>query len=273
MDLTTPAILRPVDHRLFADAVTDMLVSRGFVERGLGLVDLHRHVPPERLALDDNYMNDLTRALYALDARFLRLYHDLIAALGDHLQGFDVLFQASPIVRIHAPERFPPALRMANGRGAQFHSDLLGGHPPGMINGWLALTDAAGGAALHLAPLDWSIAQLDAFAAGQTNGMDGQLAAFYERQRRDKAFADDIARHCTPLGMAAGDLVLFDARTIHGGAENNEDATRVSVDFRLLPLPEPAGSFEDRIAASHPRWRRGEILDTRSARDLATRIR
>ncbi|MEZ5667493.1 MAG: hypothetical protein R3F55_08685 [Alphaproteobacteria bacterium] len=259
-------------HGELAAALADLLAARGFAPRHAPLAELHGHLPSGAAELDDTYMNAVTRSFYVLDERVHAAYRRLIAETVRSVLDCDVLFQAAPIVRFHPPARFPPTLRTATGQGSQFHSDILGGHPVRMINGWLALTPTFGTNALHLAGLPASIAILEAFAAGwapEAGNLAGTLAGFYAAQRDDAAFAGRVAAACTSLAMAPGDLVLFDARCIHGGAENVETATRVSLDFRLVPLPDEPGEFEATLAAAHPRWRRGEILDAGSAHALA----
>lgn len=46
--------------------------------------------------------------------------------------------------------------------------------------------------------------------------------------------------------MDYGEVILFDPRLIHGTSENHENETRVSLDFRILPLE----SYE-RIVSQH----------------------
>ena len=256
-------------HDRIVEALECRLVARGFASEPGPLSALHRHLPEGAAELDDNYLNDVMRSFYRLDDALLAGYRRLIGTLAGML-GFDFLFQAVPILRFHPPARFPPSLRTAAGRGSQFHSDILGGHPVRMINAWLALTPTAGTNALHLAPLADSVAVLEHFAANSCahDGLAGTLLDFYAAQRDDPAFALAVASACTPVPMTPGDLVLFDARCIHGGTENREATTRVSLDFRLVPLPVDAAAVEAEIAAAHPRWVRGDILHERSAREL-----
>jgi hypothetical protein len=221
------------------------------------LADLHRHVPPEDQRLDDTAMNAVTRAFYAPDEVLRDGYHHLIRSLAAS-HGHDFLFQAAPIVRFHFPVPFPDRFRGPSGHGTYFHSDLMGGHPPEMVNAWLALTPTEGTAALHIAPLRDGLSILETFT--------GSLDDFVARNRTDAAHERRLVAVCRPLPMDEGDLVLFDPRCIHGGAENVEDATRVSLDFRIVPLS--TDGIEAIVADRYPRWRRGDILDRRSAHDL-----
>lgn len=259
-------------HGELAAALSELLAARGFAPKDAALADLHCHLPPGGADLDETYMNAVTRSFYALGDRVLAGYRRLIRDLARAVPGDDFLFQAAPVVRFHPPARFPPTLRSATGRGTQFHCDILGGHPVTMINGWLALTPTFGTNALHLSSVGESVAILRQFAATRVPGhagLAGTLGAFYAAQRNDRAFAERVAAACAPLAMKTGDLVLFDARCIHGGVENRESATRVSLDFRLLPFQDGVDGFEAGVAAAHPRWVRGDILHPQTARELA----
>ena len=272
--------------------ISALLAERGFAPPDTPLADLHRHLTPDAGALDEHYMNDVSRSFYQLSDAVRAAYLRLIGALARDVsafngpafnppayngQAFDFLFQAAPVVRFLPPTPFPPNLRTAAGRGSQLHSDILGGHPPAMINCWLALTPARNSNALHLSSRAAGIEILTKFADARVAGvaeeagfdaLAGTLADFFALQHDDADFAERVADHCPPHAMTPGDLVLFDPRCIHGGVENREAATRVSLDFRILPLPDPPGDFERAIATRHPRWTRGDILHDQSAREL-----
>ena len=258
-------------HGALAAGLRSGLADRGLAPADTDLAELHRRVAADLTVLDDLYMNGVGRSFYRLDDGFLAHYRDLIAFLAREVLNTDFLFQSSPVVRFHFPARFPHALRSATGRGQQLHSDLLGGHPKTMVNGWLALTATSGGNALHLSSRAAGIAILTRFA--ELAALDevryrASLSDFYSLVGRDPAFADLVEEACPAIAMAPGDVVLFDPRCVHGGVENHEATTRVSIDFRLLPLPERSEAYEAEVAAAYPRWVRGDILHALSARKM-----
>ena len=258
-------------HGALAAELQAGLADRGYASADTDLAKLHLRIAADLTALDGLYMNGIGRSFYLLDDGFLAHYRNLIAFLASEVLETDFLFQSSPVVRFHFPAPFPPALRAATGRGQQLHSDLLGGHPTAMVNGWLALTVASGSNALHLSSLAAGIAILRQFTerlALDETGFRGSLSDFFSLVGRDPAFADLVEQACPPLAMAPGDVVLFDPRCVHGGIENREATTRVSMDFRLLPLPERSEAYEAEIAAAYPRWVRGDILHALSAWEM-----
>jgi len=256
--------------RLLADELNATLIERRFISEPIELAELHHHVAAADVELDENYMNNPTRSLYALPQTVRDHYLDLVKFVAAEVVRADMLFQAAPIVRFHFPAPFPPNLRGASGRGLQFHSDTLGGHPFSMINLWLALTDTVGPNALHLSEIDAGIEVLTRFAAALGDDpYASSLTRFHERLRTDGSFEAAVTASCHPVPTSAGDLIVFDPRCVHGGAENGTDLTRVSIDFRIVVLPDAAGGeFERTLAARHPRWSRGRSLHPLSARQL-----
>jgi len=59
---------------------------------------------------------------------------------------------------------------------------------------------------------------------------------FFNKLNEDRAFREKVFRHCVPLEAEYGEIILFDPRLVHGTSENMDDHTRVSSDFRLLPV-------------------------------------
>ena len=252
------------------DEIQTMLVERGFLTEPVPLAELHRHIAPEAQRLDDHAMNAVNRSFYVLGDGLPAGYEGVIRSLAGMVE-WDFLFQAAPIIRFHFPVPYPGRMRGPSGRGAYFHSDLMGGHPVEMVNAWLALTPTGGTSALHVASLADSLAILDQFSAGMDHDRFGRsLDEFVTANREDGDVEARVLTACRPLPMDAGDLVLFDPRCIHGGAENVADATRVSMDFRVIPLGGDSADFETDLAARHPRWQRGEILAQWSARELVS---
>jgi hypothetical protein len=289
---TAPRLILPIQERL---------VALGLVERHVPLADLHRHLPPEAMVLNEHYTNAVSRAFYTPDEAIVAAYHEFIAHLYRHgIPGFcpgnvaqlrdapwrasrlcsaprvaakarDFLFQAQPIVRFHFPVRFPATMKTKQGLPRQLHSDILGGHPRQMIQGWVALSDASGSAALQCSTRADGLALLDRYR--ESFGPDAppfadSLQQFYGAWDTLPGFAEALTRACNPITMSAGDALFFDPHCIHGGTQNDEGKTRVSLDFRLLPV-----SMEEECRASaetptQERFRRGALFHKQSAGEL-----
>ena len=121
------------------------------------------------------------------------------------------------------------------------HSDTMFGDFCEQINCWLPLTRCRGSNALQCASFDRSIDILARFCADFD--FDPQIFRnsrdlFYSKSQNDSAFQRYVAGSCASVDADYGELLMFDARLIHGTAENQQNETRVSLDFRILPLSE-----------------------------------
>ena len=86
----------------------------------------------------------------------------------------------------------------------------------------------------------------------------------------DETYLKFVANSCVPVPMDYGEVIFFDPRCVHGTAENSESETRVSLDFRLIPLD--AYDKLDRVYKSQGRsgrtFTRGDVYSSKSAREL-----
>jgi len=247
------------------------LVALGFAKHALPLAELHCHVPTDAMALSEHYTNAVSRAFYTPEPAIQRAYHALIAYLARELIPWDFLFQAHPIIRFHFPVPFPDTMRTSEGNPRQLHSDLLGGHPPQMLQGWAALTDCAGSAALQCAPREASLALLQRYRENlgpEDPPFADSLAHFYASWDRLPHFGADLQAACQPVPMKAGALLFFDPHCLHGGAENTEATTRVSLDFRLLPVEHEAAVLAEATTPTAQRFQRGDIFYKRTAQEV-----
>lgn len=254
------------------DAVKAQLTNLGFGTGASSLATLHHHLPPKLMAFNEHFTNAVSRAFYPVSDDIRAAYHDVLIRGVRPLLSEDFLFQAQPLIRFHFPVTFHDAMKTASGLPRQLHSDLLGGHPPEMMQGWLALTDCAGSAALQCASRNTSLEVLDAYREqlGPTDPpFANSLYHFYDTWDRQPSFADAIIAACAPVSMAAGDLLLFDSHCLHGGTENHEDTTRVSLDFRILPVSLEKVALDNATTDTGRRFRRGELFSEQSIRELA----
>jgi len=253
------------------DAVEAQLTNLGFGTRASSLATLHHHLPPELMAFNEHFTNAVSRAFYPVSDDILAAYHAFLVRGVRPLLSEDFLFQAQPLVRFHFPVPFHAAMKTTTGLPRQLHSDLLGGHPPEMMQGWLALTDCTGSAALQCASRNTSLEVLDAYREqfGPTDPpFADSLHHFYDTWDRDPHFAEAITAACAPVTMTAGDLLLFDPHCLHGGTENHEDTTRVSLDFRLLPASLEKVALDNATTDTGRRFKRGELFSEQSIWEL-----
>jgi ectoine hydroxylase-related dioxygenase (phytanoyl-CoA dioxygenase family) len=254
--------------------VRSLLRSKGFVEDSVLLQELHLYVEKELQSIDANGFNSLTYAFYETDSGFQSTYFQLIKFLVQSVLHFDCFFQTVPNVRFHFPQPFHNSFRDENGHLLAHHSDTMLGHPFEEINCWLPLTDCYGSNTLQLAPLRDSVAFLEALC--KDFNFDSQVyhrygrQLFYDRLLRDLDYRQSVLNSCSPVVLSPGELILFDSRCIHATAENEESFTRISLDFRLIPVSVYASI--DRVYRSAGKsgraFVRGDVFYQESANEL-----
>ncbi|NYZ17512.1 hypothetical protein HL658_33640 [Azospirillum sp. RWY-5-1] len=213
----------------FPGEIKRLLVDKGLV-RAADLVEsdslsnLHRLIPDELRRLDEGELNEVARSFYDTDAGFLAVYHRFIRDVLRPLFDGDLLFQATPTIRFHFPKPEGFAWK------PRYHTDIMLGHPPQEVNVWIPCTRVFGTNSMAIAPLDESEAVL--------RELDHDLEALALRVQTDDAFAARIAAMSRPVVMDPGEFLLFDSRCLHATQKNETDATRISLDIRVLPVDE-----------------------------------
>lgn len=256
-----------------AQEVRRLLVLKGITKTEVDLSELHLHVPKQMQVSDEFGLNQITKAFYETSEAYERAYHNIICQLANSIFRQEFLFQATPTVRFHFPIRFHEQFRTADGKYLGHHADSLVGHSLEEINCWMPLTNCFGTAALQIAPLDTSVDVLEKFAREidfDAEQFFGGRERFASKLISDGGFRADVLSMTKPMDMKYGDLLIFDGRCIHATAENSESITRVSIDFRVIPL----AVYErlDRVYVSQGRskrrFTRGDIFASQSSIDL-----
>jgi hypothetical protein len=212
--------------------------ERGCVDP-LPLETLH-----ERVAIADQMPraggpNAFATDLGEVSGAFRAAYREIVKDVAARVLGVDVFFQRCPPLRFHFPVPLSNRFRTRDGFDLTHHSDTMFGDYFEQINCWLPLTSSQGTSTLQMMGLEESIDVLVAFA--QTLG--GDFVAYQHSRREFFAFLEANAEwrervlsETKPIPVEAGEIILFDGRIIHGTAENIEGVTRVSIDFRVLPV-------------------------------------
>ncbi len=226
----------PVDEFDLRRAVSDRLIDLGITAVPEPLETIHHRLPPAKQLEGQTLAGAPT---IKSDSTLQALYRSLVRFLAREVLREDVVFEANPPLRFHFPMPMPDRLRAADGIMLTHHSDIMGGDPIDQINGWIPLTDCDLTAALQYVSFSTSRDCLQRFALALGNDPK-QLAQsryrFFDELLSDTSMRQRVLDEARPLRMKYGEVALFDARLIHGTAENVEDVTRVSIDFRLLPM-------------------------------------
>lgn len=229
----------PTDRFDLRGAAAEHVATRGYTETPLPLDNLHLRVPKEAQLTEEGPLGAVSTNVNDTVPSLGRTYRSLIRYLAREVLGFDVVFEKNPFLRFHFPVRLPERYRSAQGAILAHHSDTMLGDYFEQINCWLPLSNCYGTNSLQCAPLGTSVEVLSDFAAGL--GFDAEAYAtsrqrFFEKLLANEALQERVLQSCSPLETNYGEVVMFDPRVIHSTAENIENGTRVSIDFRLLPL-------------------------------------
>lgn len=265
----------PFDEIDIRTDVALYLLDQGFCEEPLPFETLHKRLPLDLQRSIAGKVNAVSTRVYKASPQLVQNYHAIVRYLAREEFGIDFVFEANPFLRFHFPGPQPDCYRSDQGALLAHHSDLLLGDYFEQINCWLPLSRCYGTSALQCASLESSIQILNQFALHFGMGeADFSVArvAFFDLLYTDSSFHNLVVSSCVPAATRYGEIVMFDPRVVHATAENLEDSTRVSIDFRLLPLTayehvcdcinsglEPPRSYEGK------RLLRGEYYDSRTA--------
>ena len=221
--------------------------SREYCERvtgvdltGVAVEDFHRHIPVEMQTPNEVNINACTHLIQeAEDAALYRDYIRVLLHISYEILGSDLVFEAKPFLRLHFPQRMPSHFRLANGEMACYHNDMMFGEYAEQLNCWLSITRCRGSSGLQVASLVESCRIVDRFVdslgLAQPDFAESR-ARFFEWIRDDEDMHRFVKERVSPMESEANELIMFDPIKIHGTAENIEDTTRSSIDFRIMPL-------------------------------------
>ncbi len=264
----------PTDAIDFDAEIASALVAAGMTDEPLPLETLHERVRPEFLEA----MPTITGTPTMRSAPGLqRVYEALVKHLAVEVLGHDVVFQDNPSLRFHFPVPMSDGFRAADGTILSHHWDILSGDPIEQINCWLPLGRAVASTTLQHSSWDVSHRALMRFAATvdfDRREFGRSRTRFFEYLCAHEELQRELMADWRPLDMDHGEVVLFDARLLHGTAENVEPYTRISIDFRLLGLDAWEAQVErferGELAPCYP-WqepRKGSFYDERTAYEL-----
>jgi len=236
--------------------------------------DLHNLINENDQRVDQYLLNNVSKSFYSTNLEFREKYLCLIKFLAQDLFNFDFLFQETPNIRFHFPVPLIDKYRNKDGLYLGHHCDSMLGHPLEEINCWLPLSECWGSATLQLMDLFNSISVLDDFAKFfdydheifHRQGRD----LFYEALANTPRLSDKTISKTLPINMSYGELLIFDSRCIHSPAENKESITRVSIDFRIIPVELYNNLKVDYISMgrSGRKYCKGDVFSSSTAQEL-----
>ena len=267
-------LIYPTDRFDFVEEVGRLLVQKEIVPQQVPLDELHRYVPVEDQRINEHHLNRVVGRFYETSVHFRQIYFDLIRHIADEYFDFDFIFQEIPNFRFHFPVRFGEVFRNEAGLFLGQHSDTMLGHSFEEINFWLPLTKCSGSGSLQISDLacgiktikrvlediDWD---LDLY---HTEGREH----YHRRLFSDSEFQAFVLENTKPIALEVGELIAFDTRCLHGPQENENGLTRVSIDFRVIPLHryEQIKKHYGSQGRSGRRFVRGDVFYEKSVREL-----
>lgn len=246
----------------FADHVRRLLAEKGLITAAtaasLGsLSALHRVLAPGFMTLDEGELNEVSRRFYDTDAAFQSTFRSFLKnVVRRDVVGGDFVFQSTPTIRFHFPRQ-----EGFNWR-PRYHTDIMLGHPPQEINLWLPVAGARGSASMRIVGMEESLALLER--------IDFDFARLASGVQHDPELIETCARVSRPVELRYGEFLAFDPRCIHATQYNDTDWTRISLDFRVVPLTDyEAISVTYRGTGRRCMlFRRGHYYDARTSSEL-----
>lgn len=224
----------------FSLKITELLLEKGFLKEMVPLENLHLHIQQEYQVAKTFIFNKIAEAFYEKDDFFYVLYLKLVKYISQQILDFDFVFQETPDVRFHFPVPLAEKYRLKDGLYSAYHIDSMYGCPIEAINCWIPLTNCYATNSLMLSSFDDSIKALmqlcEDINLELDNFYDLNRDLFYQKLFSDTIFQLFIINSCKPIETKPGEIIFFDSRCIHGPTENKELHTRVSLDFRIIPL-------------------------------------
>jgi hypothetical protein len=227
------------DHIDLLAGLVEHVEGKGFANPTLPVSTLHHRVSQEDRRTVIPVLNRISARVSVSSPKLVEAYQQLVRYLARDVLCEDVLFEANPYLRFYFPGFTLDGYRSADGRAVSYHSDTLFGDSFDQINCWVPFGRAAGCNALQCSSLESSTRVLLRHAME----LDYQYARytesrnlFFKRLCDDPVRLAEVERHMSPVEVDYGEVLLFDPRLVHGTLDNTTDETRVSIDFRLLPL-------------------------------------
>ena len=228
----------PTEQIDLAAEIRRLLVEKKFIDQEVSLEDLHLHLKPENRV--PAAYNNVTAAFFETSDRFQEIYQNCLKSLHSNTLKFDFIFQETPTIRFHFPGPYQDMYLSKEGKYLGYHVDSMNNHPLEEINCWLPLTDSYGTNTLQVSSLEHGkkiLSQLledinyndDIF---RQSGWD----LFYMKMNSESEYQTFVRESCHPVPLKYGECMLFDPRCVHATAENKERHTRVSLDFRIIPV-------------------------------------
>lgn len=151
----------------------------------------------------------------------------------------DFYFEKDPLIRFHVPGKMGDTFRLESGECMMFHSDNMLGDYFEQINVWFPFCEVKDSSALSLVDARNSFDITKEFMSSlQYDYLKYRKSRtkFFEFISDNASVYERLKNNSFPCNINAGEYLFFDPRILHGTQENISNITRVSMDFRILPV-------------------------------------
>lgn len=210
------------ETRLLEKYILDTLFKKKLISRrDIHLNQVHKYISSDssrEKSSNDVTRNNLTAAFFNKDKKFFEIYNLILKKVKKKLK-FKFLFQKDPFIRFNFPTKnhFDTLLP---------HVDLAIGHPPGEINLWTPLTDVTKNNSMAVSNLKKSME----FFGGYSFDFNKYVTKY------NPDIWKQALKILKPYIAKKGKTIIFDSRVMHKSILNNSSKTRVSLDYRILPI-------------------------------------
>lgn len=201
--------------------VSKLFQKEIITKQNLKLENIHNYITKQNVKENSNNdvtRNKLTAVFFKKDKEFFKIYYKIIKKIKKKLK-FKFLYQKDPFLRFNFPtnNKYDSLLP---------HVDLAIGHPPGEINLWMPITNTNKFNSFSISDIDKSLVFFGKF------GFDFQ----HYIKKYNKKIWNDANNLLTPYVSKKGKTLIFDSRVMHKSLLNKSNKTRISLDFRILPI-------------------------------------
>ncbi len=198
---------------------TGCIDDKNLSKIGYNLNLLHEIVPQADQEFSPDGKNNLMLKLFNF-SKTRNEYYNFVRNIIKPIIGGEFYYQLQPTIRVNFP--FPKNYSQI----VNYHTDLMLGHLPYIMNFWWPLTDVFGNNSMAMAGYDFSKAFLE-----QYNWDFRKLASDIEFKPE---IYEMVHNECFDLKLQYGEIFVFDPLCIHATQYNKTNATRVSFDCRFV---------------------------------------
>lgn len=222
----------------FLGVLQKTLVSRYGLDENFILSKIHETLSDGEIKNHLEYSGHWHDSLQILGEPMMNEYYKFVNWLSYNL-AFDFVFENNPLVRYHIPSKLDDRYRLSNGELFTYHSDTLLGDYFQQINMWVPFCDVKNTSTLSVCSKNISINTLNEYINTNNyiydNYKESRVEFFNFVKLRPQLLAS-LHEDSMSANLRYGQCLMFDPRILHGTAENNEGSTRISMDFRVIPV-------------------------------------